>query len=45
MATNDQAESPTREERDSNGVPEKGATVQEETAHEAAERGHVATDK
>lgn len=45
MATNDQAKSPTHEEHESNGLPEKGGTAQEESAHQAAERGHVATDK
>jgi hypothetical protein len=43
--TNGQAESPTHEEEVSNGLGEKGAAVHEETAHEAAERGHLATDK
>lgn len=44
-ATNGHAESPTHEEEVANGLAEKGAEVHEETAHEAAEHGHVATDK
>ena len=43
--TNGQADSPPHDEEVSNGLGEKGVSVHEETAHEAAERGHVATDK
>lgn len=45
MADHEKPESPARDEHSSNGFPEKGVTGEEETAHEAAERGHVATDK
>jgi hypothetical protein len=45
METHAKTESPVRDEHSSNGVPEKGVSYQEETFHEAAERGHVATDK
>jgi hypothetical protein len=47
MAATGQTESPTEEdhEHSTNGLPEKGVTVHEETTHEAAERGHAATDQ
>jgi len=47
MATTDQTESPMQEyhKHSTNEVSEKGATAHEETTHEAAEHGHVATDQ
>lgn len=47
MAAMVQAESPTQQdhEHSKNELPEKGPIVHEETTHEAAERGHVATDQ
>lgn len=47
MATTGQTKSPMQDEHEHspNELPEKGATAHEETTHEAAERGHVATDQ
>lgn len=47
MAATVQTEIPLKQDHENshNGLPEKGAIAHQETAHEAAERGHVATDQ